>query len=74
MDAHTIGVNAGVVWRLLDNNRRWEYSELKAASGLSDRDLNAAIGWLAREDRIQFEVDKKDDKEYLFLELNVYIP
>ncbi len=74
MDAHTIGVNAGVVWRLLDNNRRWEYSELKAASGLSDRDLNAAIGWLAREDKIQFEVDKKDDKEYLFLELNVYIP
>ncbi len=74
MDAHTIGVNAGVIWRLLDNNRRWEYSELKAASGLSDRDLNAAIGWLAREDKIQFEVDKKDDKEYLFLELNVYIP
>lgn len=74
MDAHTIGVNAGVIWRFLDNNRRWEYSELKAASGLSDRDLNAAIGWLAREDKIQFEVDKKDDKEYLFLELNVYIP
>ena len=41
---------------------------------MSDRALNAAIGWLAREDKIQFEVDKKDDKEYLFLELNVYIP
>ena len=74
MDAHTIGVNAGVVWRLLDNNRRWEYSELKAASGLSDRDLNAAIGWLAREDKIQFETERKEKKEYLFLELNVYIP
>lgn len=73
MDAHTIGVNAGKIWRLLDNNKRWEYSELKEASGLSDRDLNAAIGWLAREDKIQFETDKKGKKEYLFLELNVYI-
>ena len=74
MDAHTIGVNAGVVWRHLDNNRRWEYTELKSATGLSDRDLNAAIGWLAREDKIQFETDRKGKKEYLFLELNVYIP
>ena len=73
MDAHTIGVNAGVVWRLLDNNRGWENIELNKASGLSDRDLNAAIGWLAREDKIQFWTDKKGDKEYLYLELNLYI-
>ena len=55
MDAQTIGNNAGKVWRLLDHNRKWEYNELKEATGLSDRDLNAAIGWLAREDKIQFE-------------------
>ena len=52
MDKQSIGVNAGLVWRLLDNNRCWEYNELKAASGLPDRDLNAAIGWLARENKI----------------------
>lgn len=40
---------------------------------MSDRDLNAAIGWLAREDKIQFWTDKKGDKEYLYLELNLYI-
>ena len=73
MDAQTIGANAGIVWRLLDDNKRWEYKELKKASGLSDRDLNAAIGWLARENKVQFETDKVGQKEYLFLELNLYI-
>ena len=73
MDAQTIGKNAGIVWRLLDHNRKWEYNELKEATGLSDRDLNAAIGWLAREDKIQFETSKKDGHDYLYLELNLYI-
>lgn len=72
MDKNTIGVDAGIVWRLLSNNQRWEYSDLKKESGLSDRELNAAIGWLAREDKIQFESGCKDGKEYLFLALNLY--
>lgn len=73
MDAQSIGKNAGIVWRLLDHNRKWEYNELKEVTGLSDRDLNAAIGWLAREDKIQFETSKKDGHDYLYLELNLYI-
>ena len=73
MDVQTIGKNAGIVWRLLDHNRKWEYNELKEATGLSDRDLNAAIGWLAREDKIQFETSQKDGHDYLYLELNLYI-
>lgn len=73
MDAQSIGQNAGKIWRLLDHNRKWEYNELKAATGLSDRDLNAAIGWLAREDKIQFETSQVDGHDYLYLELNLYI-
>ncbi len=73
MDVQSIGQNAGLVWRLLDHNRRWEYNELKAATGLSDRDLNAALGWLARENKVQFETSQKDGLDYLFLELNLYI-
>lgn len=73
MDINTIGLNAGIVWRLLDDNKRWEYNDLKAASGLSDHDLNAAIGWLARENKIQFSTDQEKGKEYLYLELNLYI-
>ena len=49
----------------------WEYEKLKKESGLSDRDLNAAIGWLAREDKIDFDIDEKEDR--LFLHVNVYI-
>lgn len=71
MDKNLIGENAGKIWRLLNNNCRWTYEELKEKSGLSDRDLNAAIGWLAREGKIDFEMD--NSKDTLFLCVNVYI-
>ena len=61
MDKHQIGVNAGKVWKLLNDNKRWSYCDLKRASELSDRDLNAAIGWLARENKIDFECSNGDD-------------
>lgn len=72
MDKHIIGENAGVIWKLLNNGERWEYDKLKAVSGMSDRDLNLAIGWLAREDKIFFERNKDDNKEYLYLSLDLY--
>lgn len=71
MDKHQIGVNAGIVWNVLKDNARWEYHHLKEATGLSDRDLNAAIGWLARENKVDFESANQQD--CLFLSVNVYI-
>lgn len=71
MNKNQIGTNAGIVWKLLSDNAHWEYDKLKQASGLSDRDLNAAIGWLAREDKIDFDIDEQHDR--LFLHANVYI-
>lgn len=71
MDKYTIGNNAGIVWTLLNDSKRWKYEDLKAASALSDRDLNAAIGWLAREDKIYFETDS-NNAEYLYLSVNIY--
>lgn len=74
MDKYSIGKNAGIIWNLLSrDNKRWEYDELKKATGLSDRDLNTAIGWLAREDKIQFDINKEGNKELLYFELNLYI-
>lgn len=74
MDKYSIGVNAGIIWNLLSSdNKKWEYNELKRITELSDRDLNAAIGWLAREDKIQFDMNKEGNKELLYLELNLYI-
>ena len=72
MNKNGIGINAGIVWRLLDNNRRLEYREIKRLSGLSDRELNMAVGWLAREDRIQIDSYIENGKEYYYLELNLY--
>ena len=60
MDKYTIGNNAGIVWKLLNNGKRWSYEDLKKASGLTDRDLNAAI-----------ETDK-NNTEFLYLSVNVY--
>ena len=72
MDKYIIGNNAGIVWRLLNNGKKWSYDEIKNASGLSDRDLNLAIGWLAREDKIYFETDKQNS-EFMYLSVDMYI-
>lgn len=51
MNKETIGTNAGIVWRVLhDNKCSWE--ELVKATGLNPLELACAIGWLAREDKI----------------------
>lgn len=71
MDKTIIGINAGKIWRLLSNNARWSFEELKIKSGLNDIDLSAAIGWLAREDKVEFETDLRDF--YVYLNVNVYI-
>ncbi|RGN48615.1 MULTISPECIES: winged helix-turn-helix domain-containing protein [unclassified Bacteroides] len=71
MNKATIGYNAGILWNLLSNNLRWSYKELQKSSGLNDIDLNMAVGWLAREDKIEFE--EEDEGLFLFLNVNVYI-
>ena len=73
MNKHQIGLNAGIVWHLLHNNERWTYCDLKKASGLSDRDLDAAIGWLAREDKIDFDCEHEGGDECFFLSVNIFI-
>ncbi len=54
MDKHIIGENAGILWRLLntDPHKKWEYSEIKKLTDFDDAELGSAIGWLAREDKI----------------------
>jgi len=54
MNKEKIGESVGIVWRALNNNKcSWE--ELVKATGLNPLELAAAIGWLAREDKICFE-------------------
>lgn len=53
MGTDTIGCNAGLIWRLLNERRqKMSYEDLVNASGIAERELCMAIGWLARENKI----------------------
>ena len=71
MDKSEIGLNAGKVWQLLSDYAKWSYGTLKRKSGLKDKELGAAIGWLAREDKIV--LSQEEDELYVSLGVNVYI-
>ena len=71
MNKSEIGLNAGKVWQLLSDHASWSFNSLKRKSGLKDKELGAAIGWLAREDKI--EIHQEEDELYVSLGVNVYI-
>ena len=71
MDKHEIGANAGKVWHLLSNNTKWDITKLEEASGLNDIELFAAIGWLARENKIDFDTSDPDNIQ-VYLYVNVF--
>ncbi len=47
-----IGSHAGRVWKILDIWGDVDYESMKRLSDLDDEKLHAALGWLAREDKI----------------------
>lgn len=61
-----IGTNAGKVWTRLDEGGRQHIKDLKKATKLTEKDLYAALGWLARENKILVEEIEKD----VFVSLN----
>ena len=74
MDVQSIGESAGIIWRLLQGeHRKWDYNEIKKATGLPDRQINAAIGWLAREGKLSIDDTTIGKKHVLYIELNYYI-
>ncbi len=54
-----VGETAGAVWRLLDEGGPQTVAELKKKLDGSGDLLAFAIGWLAREDKLQIQPDKK---------------
>jgi len=55
MNKKKIGVNAGIIWNLLNDHCKWNINEIKDSSGLSEFEILTAIGWLARENKIEIE-------------------
>lgn len=55
-----IGEAAGAVWRALEGSTSWTtVTQLRNQTSLSNDVLQRALGWLARESKIQFEVSGK---------------
>ena len=50
-----IGENAGLIWNALQGGALTT-TALKKATKLKEADLNMALGWLAREGKVTFEV------------------
>ena len=55
MTKGSIGLNAGAIWNLLSDGQHWSFEALRAKSALTDADLWSAIGWLARENKIEID-------------------
>jgi len=65
MYKNVIGTNAGIVWRAMTSDRSWTYEELREETELSDKELWTAIGWLARENQIEFDSSTEEERIYL---------
>lgn len=53
-----IGVTAGKIWQILSHKGEMSVTALKKAVGSKDALVDWALGWLAREDKIEFRKDK----------------
>ena len=71
MDKRSIGTNAGIIWNLLSNNQRWSIDELAKEAGLDEEEVYTAIGWLARENKIEME-QGTDGKHEFYLVIDYY--
>lgn len=56
MSIDVIGDAAGKIWNYLDANGEASVSKVTKETGLNRNDVQRAIGWLAKEDKLNFEV------------------
>ncbi len=57
---HTLGETAGKIYRTLEKSGAMEASLVQKEAGVPDSVLfNQALGWLAREDKIDFQKSGK---------------
>jgi len=54
-----IGENAGICWQALQGGALTTKA-LKKTTKLKEADMNLALGWLAREGKLAFEVKEND--------------
>lgn len=56
-----IGNNAGLVWHALNENGQMSVKNLKKATKIkAEKDVYAALGWLAKEGKLVFAEEKDE--------------
>ncbi|MBD5192308.1 MAG: winged helix-turn-helix domain-containing protein [Barnesiella sp.] len=66
MNTETIGTWAGAVWNALNEADALGMKQLKKITKLKEKEVYAAIGWLARENKVVINVNPEDEKDFLF--------
>ena len=64
MNIDTIGTNAGSVWNALNEADALGLKQIKKITKLKDKELYAALGWLARESKILI-AEGEDEKDLI---------
>lgn len=70
MEINNIGNNAGVVWNALNANGKMTETKLKKETGLGSAEFYTALGWLAREGKLNVVVETRCGKECEYYTLN----
>ena len=65
MNTEVIGTNAGSVWVALNTADTLGVKHIKKMTKLKDKEVFAALGWLAREGKINIDVDPADEKDFI---------
>ena len=69
MEINNIGNNAGVIWNALNTNGKMTESKLKKETGLASADFYTALGWLAREGKLNVVVETRCGKDCEYFSL-----
>ncbi len=54
--SNTIGEVAGIVWQYLDKNGPSSVNKIMTETGISKNEVQRAIGWLSKEDKLSIEM------------------
>lgn len=54
--SNTIGDAAGIVWNYLDKNGASSVNKVTTETGINKNDVQRAIGWLSKEDKLSIEM------------------
>ncbi|MDO9268416.1 MAG: winged helix-turn-helix domain-containing protein [Methylobacter sp.] len=54
--SNTIGDTAGVIWNYLDKNGPSSVNKVTTETGINRNDVQRAIGWLCKEDKLSIEM------------------